>query len=188
MIIRGPADRRPARRSTGRRNPAEPPRCRSAATHRHRLLAGIALTLASLHTPPLAAQVLITGLSDLNLGTWNGVSDLQDEDQHCVYGGQAGRYSIEATGDGPGNSFALRNGPFSLPYEVTYNDGTGWSEMASGQPLSGQRGAPNLVQWLRCVLGRRDPESVRVRVLAQDLGAAIAGGYSGTLTLLVAPE
>ncbi|MGH6921168.1 MAG: hypothetical protein ACREJ0_26120 [Geminicoccaceae bacterium] len=144
--------------------------------------------VASVSASPLAAQVLITGLSDLRLGTWNGVSDLQVEDAHCVYGGQAGRYSIEATGNGPGNSFALQNGPFSLPYEVTYNDGSGWSQLDSGRPLAGQRGAPNLIQWLRCVLGSRDPERVRVRVLAQDLSAAIAGGYSGTLTLLVAPQ
>jgi hypothetical protein len=188
MTIRGPADWRCTRRSAGRPNPPEPPRAGRTETCRQWVLAGFVLAIATLHAPTLAAQVLITGLSDLDLGTWNGVSDLQGEDQHCVYGGQAGRYSIEATGDGPGNAFALQNGPFSLPYQVTYNDGTGWSDMAPGRPLPGQRGAPNLIQWLRCVLGRREPESVRVRVLAQDLSAAIAGGYSGTLTLLVAPE
>jgi hypothetical protein len=136
----------------------------------------------------LAAQVQITGLSDLPLGTWDGSSDMAGEDSHCVLAPHGGRFSIRATGDGPGDAFTLQNGAFHLPYGVSYNDGSGWSAMISGRPLSGQRGEPNANQLQRCLAGRRPPERVRVRVLAQDLGAAIAGGYSGRLTLLVAPE
>jgi hypothetical protein len=138
--------------------------------------------------PPLAAQVRIGGLSDLPLGTWNGSSDMAGEDSHCVLAPHGGRFSIQATGDGPGNAFTLQNGTVQLPYRVAYNDGSGWRPMISGHPLAGQRGEPNPNQLERCLAGRRTPERVRVRVLAQDLGAAVAGGYSGRLTLLVAPE
>jgi hypothetical protein len=144
----------------------------------------IALTAA----PPLQAQVMIAGLSDLALGQWNGSSDLEGEVEHCVLGGPGGRFSIQATGDGPGNSFALLNSAATLPYLVAYNDGGGWSQLVSGTPLGGQRGSQNANQFRRCLDGSQPAQSVRVRVLAQELGAAIAGEYSGTLTLLVAPE
>jgi hypothetical protein len=144
--------------------------------------------VAVLWAAPLAAQVQISGLSDLAFGTWNGASDVEGEVDHCVLGNQGGRFSIEATGDGPGDSFALTNGPVSLPYQVAYDDGSGWSQLNSGTPLSGQRGSQNTNQFRRCLDGSQPRERVRVRVLAQDLSGAIGGGYSGTLTLLVAPE
>lgn len=150
--------------------------------------AWLACIIAFTGAPALQAQVMIAGLSDLELGNWNGSSDLEGEVQHCVLGGPAGRFSIVATGDGPGNSFALLNGAASLPYLVAYNDGSGWSQLVSGRRLGGQRGSQNTNLFNRCLNGSQPPESVRVRVLAQELGAAIAGGYNGTLTLLVAPE
>jgi hypothetical protein len=75
-----------------------------------------------------------------------------------------------------------------LPFQVDYDDGGGWSQLDPGVQLTGQRGEPNLVQFLRCLIGLRPPERVRVRFTAQDLGAAIAGSYGGSLTLLVTPE
>jgi hypothetical protein len=137
---------------------------------------------------PSAAQVQISGLSDLAFGTWNGAGAVEGEVEHCVLGNRGGRFSIEATGDGPGDSFALTNGPVSLPYQVAYDDGGGWSPLSSGTPLAGQRGSPNTNQFQRCLDGSRPPERLRVRLLAQDLSQAAGGGYSGTLTLLVAPE
>jgi hypothetical protein len=149
---------------------------------------GLAFAGALWWAPPLAAQVIITGLADIPLGRWNGQSDLQGEDSHCVLAPRGGKFNIEATGDGPGNTFVLHNGAFTLPYQVSYDDGSGWNRMTAGVPLTGQRGQPNQNQLERCLSGRRSPERVRVRVLARDLGAAIAGGYSGRLTLLVAAE
>jgi hypothetical protein len=150
--------------------------------------AGLAGIVVLLWIPSLVAQVLITDLSDIQLGSWNGASDLAGEDSHCVLAPHGGRFNIAAKGDGPGNAFTLQNGGFLLPYQVSYNDGSGWSPMTPGHPLAGQRGEPNPNQLQRCLAGRRSPERIRVRVLAKDLSAAVAGGYSGRLTLLVAPE
>ena len=83
----------------------------------------------------------------------------------------------------------LLSGPGSLPFQVAYSDdGGGWSQMSPGIPLSGQRGAPNQNQFERCLAGQRSPQRVRVRVLAQDMGTAVAGSYDGSLILLVTPE
>lgn len=192
MVIWAPAVRRGARRAAGRPNATLLRHAGHAKARRRWPLAGItcviAVIWAVISAPPLAAQVQISGLSDLALGSWNGTSDMEGEVDHCVLGNRGGRFSIEATGDGSGNSFVLANGPVSLPYQVAYNDGSGWSQMSSGTPLAGQRGSQNAQQFGRCLDGSRPPERVRVRVLAQDLSGAIGGGYSGTLTLLVAPE
>jgi hypothetical protein len=161
---------------------------RAAIARGRRLVPWVLGALVTTYAPALSAQALITGLSDLALGRWNGGSDLQGEVDHCVYARPGGRFSVAATGVGSAGAFVLQNGPGTLPFRVDYNDGSGWSQLNPGVPLSGQRGEPNLVQLTRCLLGQRPPERVRVRILAQDLAAAPAGSYDGSLTLLITPE
>jgi hypothetical protein len=153
-----------------------------------RLVPWILGSLVMVHTTAVSAQVWISGLSDLNFGSWSGIGDLQGEVEHCVLGPRGGRFAIETTGDGPGGAFVLDGGPASLPFQVDYDDGSGWSQMDPGVPLTGQRGSANQNQFQRCLNGSRPPERVRVSVLAQDLAGAVAGSYGGTLTLLVTPE
>jgi hypothetical protein len=154
-----------------------------------RLVPRIALAWTLSFAPQAAAQVQISGSSDLPLGVWSGSGDLEGIVDHCVRGPQGGRYAIQATGVGSGGTFVLLSGPGSLPFQVDYSDdGGGWSQMSPGVPLTGQRGAPNQNQFERCLAGQTSPQRVRVRVLAQDLGTALAGGYDGSLTLLVTPE
>jgi hypothetical protein len=149
----------------------------------------IASAMALVFAPEVAAQVQISGLSDLQLGVWSGSGDLEGIVDHCVRGPQGGRYAIQATGAGSGGTFVLLSGPGSLPFQVAYSDdGGGWSQMSPGIPLTGQRGAPNQNQFERCLAGQTSPQRVRVRVLAQDIGTAVAGSYDGSLILLVTPE
>ena len=154
-----------------------------------RLVPWIAGAMALMLAPEVAAQVQIGGLSDLQLGVWSGSGDLEGIVDHCVRGPRGGRYAIQATGLGTGGAFVLLSGPGSLPFQVAYSDDNGgWSQMSPGIPLSGQRGAPNQNQFERCLAGQRSPQRVRVRVLAQDMGTAVAGSYDGSLILLVTPE
>jgi hypothetical protein len=165
------------------------PRYRAAMSCGRSLVPWLALAWVLTSAPQAAAQVQISGLSDLALGVWSGSGDLEGIVDHCVRGPRGGRYAIEATGIGSGGAFVLLNGPGSLPFQVDYSDdGGGWSQMSPGVPLTGQSGAPNENQFERCLAGQSAPQRVRVRVLAQDLGTALAGGYDGSLTLLVTPE
>ena len=104
-----------------------------------RLVPWIIGALVATYAPALSAQALISGLDDLQLGRWNGISDMQGEVDHCVYARRGGRFSVAATGVGSGGAFVLRNGPGTLPFRVDYNDGGGWSQLNPGVPLSGQR-------------------------------------------------
>ena len=153
-----------------------------------RLVPWLASSLVIAHATAGSAQVWISGLSDLNFGSWSGIGDLEGEVEHCVLGPRGGRFAIETTGDGPSGAFVLDGGPASLPFQVDYDDGSGWSQMDPGVPLTGQRGSANQNQFDRCLSGSRPPERIRVRILAQDLAGAVAGSYGGTLTLLVTPE
>jgi hypothetical protein len=156
---------------------------------RRRLVPWIAGAWALIFAPEVAAQVQISGLSDLQLGVWSGSGALEGVDDHCVRGPRGGRYAIQATGVGSGGAFVLLNGPGSLPFQVDYSDdGGGWSQMSPGVPLTGQRGSPNQNQFNRCLAGQTSPQRLCVRVLAQDMSVAVAGGYDGSLTLLVTPE
>ncbi len=153
-----------------------------------RLVPWILCSGVMIYAPALSAQVLISGLSDLQFGSWSGVGDLEGSVDHCVLARRGGRYAVTATGVGSGGAFVVENGPGTLPFQVEYDDGSGWSQLDPGVQLTGQRGAPNVVQFLRCLIGRRPPERVRVRFSVQDLAAAVAGSYGGSLTLLITPE
>ncbi len=132
----------------------------------------------------LGETVVINKLDDLNFGSWSGTGNITRVSRHCVASTASGNlFSITLTGNGPGGSFTLASGPGSLPYRVWYRDrpGQAWQEASPGVTIF------NLV-------GRNNPNNcrgqrqrVRVRFMANDLAAATAGTYSGTLTLLVAP-
>ena len=123
-----------------------------------RLVPWIAWAMALTLAPEAAAQVQISGLSDLQLGVWSGSGDLEGVVDHCVRGPRGGRYAIAGDRLGSGGAFVLLSGPGSLPFQVDYSDdGGGWSQMSPGVPLTGQRGAPNQNQFERCLAGQRSP-------------------------------
>lgn len=136
-----------------------------------------------------SAEVQIAGLSDLNLGRWNGTADLMGTVTHCVRSTAPGaRFAIAISGDGPAGGFLLSGGAGAIPYRVAYNDGRGWIDAAPGTPIASQRGYANAIQFNRCLSGASQRQSLRVQVLGSDLGAALSGSYSGTVSLLITPE
>jgi len=132
----------------------------------------------------LPEQIRISGLDPIALGSFDGVSDLAGSDSLCVYRNSSGAiYSLLATGDGAGGAFAVSNGVTAVPYAVEYDDGGGFTALASGVPITAS-GANTVA--MDC--GGSPNASVRVVVLAADVNAAAPGAYIGTLTLMVAPQ
>ena len=157
------------------------------ARHR-RFLLGLLLAVAGWTVfSPIEARaqtVIINKLDNLRFGSWSGNGNITRTSRHCVASTAAGnRFNITITGDGPGGNFTLASGPSALPYRVWYRDwpGQAWQQVTPGVTLFNLRGRnnPNNCQ------GQR--QRLRVRFMANDLAAARAGAYSGTLTLLVAP-
>lgn len=127
--------------------------------------------------------VRVSGLDDIALGLYPGAGDLVGADALCVYRNDpSSRYEIEAGGQGAGRAFELRQGAAVLPFEVDYDDGSGFARLEAGRAL---RASGADTRSPSC--GGLGTGNVRVRVREADLATADAGSYAGTLTLTVAP-
>jgi hypothetical protein len=137
--------------------------------------------------PGGGTQVQIGALDDIRLGTWPGGGELVGEDSHCVKGPTPdGRFRLIARGDGPGNAFVLRSGTDRLRYRVAYDDGAGgYVQLSPNTPRRNLRGARNDGAFRACQRAGQGRERLRVRIPADELSAARAGAYQGTLTLTV---
>lgn len=131
-------------------------------------------------------EVKISNLVDITLPVFNG-TDVSDTSDACIYRNGGGNYQITATGSGPANAFQLVDGgnTVSVNYAVAYDDGTGFSALTSGSSLASS-GASDIDD--DCVTDGADNATIQVTVAAADASALPADTYSGTLTLLVAPN
>ena len=130
--------------------------------------------------------IRITGLDDLDFGTWNGSSNLTRDSFHCVGTNQASRrFNIRAVGSGAGGAFTLSNGSGgTLAYSAAYRSGTGVNRALTANAVqTGHVG----VALSACRSGSQTMR-LRLTISTAQFGAARDGVYTGTLTLTVAPE
>jgi len=137
-----------------------------------------------------AQSVRISGLSDVNLGPIvNLESDSRRSENVCVYSeGTGGAYGISASGSGPGSAFALTSGSGTLPFEVEWSSSSGQSTgtpLTPGVLLTGQSSTAINES---CAPGPPASASLTILFRAADLSQAREGNYSGSLSLLIAPE
>ena len=160
---------------------------------RRLILPGICVS-ACLASPVAAAsnnQVRISGLSDVAFGSISNLAaDIVRSESICVYAKAkpTDRYSVSASGSGTGGAFTLSSGTAELPYDVQYSGSPNQSsgtQLTPNQPLSGQQNSASSDD---CSSGPLKTASLVIILRSTALGAAIGGTYSGTLTLLVAPE
>jgi hypothetical protein len=147
--------------------------------------------LAVYGSPALAAdKVRISGLADVSFGTIGNLgADAVRSQSLCLYSNSSTNgYNVTATGGGPGGSFLLSSGGLSLPYEVQWSSSAGQSsgiKLNPNVPLTGQVSAATQQA---CGSGPASSASLIVVLRSSALSSATAGAYSGTLSLLVAPE
>lgn len=140
-----------------------------------------------------ADEVRITALSDVAFGTITSLtSDLVRSETVCVYAKSppGNNYRITGSGSGAGGTFLLSSGSSTLAYEVQWSDTPGQTsgtQLTANQPLSAQHSTSGSGHPDDC---SGDPLTASLVVILRStsLGAATAGIYTGTLTLLVAPE
>ncbi|MEM7082789.1 MAG: hypothetical protein AAF465_08645 [Pseudomonadota bacterium] len=147
-------------------------------------------------TTGLVARV--SGLNDINFGTWSGAGDLSASDNLCIgrsgvglFG--TGIYRVRLDGDGDAfdvNAFTLSNGTDLLYYNVAFNDavGAGGTPVTGGVMLNNQTGF-GFWQFLNVVFGCAvNNANIEVTIPATELNSAPAGNYTGTLTIVLIPE
>ena len=141
-------------------------------------------------TSASAQQARITKLTDVAFGTIaNFVTDLSNAQSICVYStGTSSRYHVTATGSGAGGAFTLASGSNLLAYEVQWNaspNQTTGNALNAGIALTGLTSTATASA---CGSGPSTSASLIMIIRTGALSAATAGVYSGTLTLLIAPN
>ena len=135
-------------------------------------------------------RVRISKLSDVTFANVDPSVDASNAQNVCVWSNTSTRgYSITATGSGSSSAFALSNGTDAVPYTVGWAQSSGettGSSLTAGAALTGQTStATNL----DCSAGPAASASLVVTIASSTLQSMAAGvDYTGTLTLVVAPE
>ena len=136
-------------------------------------------------------KVSATGFTDVGFGTLlNFQTTTRSAQNLCVYANSNGdRYSVRATGAGPGGSFVMYDGSKTLTYAVEWSDSPG---QASGTNLSANTlltGQVSSATNQNCTgSGGASTASLIVAVRPSDLSSALQGNYSGNLSVTVSPE
>jgi hypothetical protein len=136
-------------------------------------------------------RVRISKLTDIDLTNYDPSVEAVNAQNVCVWSNTATRgYRLTATGSGAASAFTLASGvlpvvPYSVEWANTSGQTTG-SALLTTVALTGQTSSATSAN---CSSGPADSASLIVRIGAPDLQAMPAStSYSGTLTLLVAPE
>ncbi|QIK79726.1 hypothetical protein G7077_13250 [Sphingomonas piscis] len=151
-----------------------------------RLSALLATVAALCPAPAYAQKAKIDDLTDLSFGTiTNLTSDARMSESICVFS-QTDNYNVRATGSGTGGLFTLSNGAATLAYEVQWSASSGQTTGTILSPNNALTGQTSTANNQNCNQGPTASLIVVLRSAA--LSSATAGSYTGTLTLVVAPE
>lgn len=137
------------------------------------------------------ARVRISGLADVDLTNVDPAVDASVAQDICVWSNTVTRgYQVTASGSGTANAFTLANGALpEVAYTVEWAASSGQSNgtpLSTGSALTGQTSSATNSN---CASGPASSASLIVKVGSTDLQAMPAATtYTGTLTLVVAPE
>lgn len=137
-----------------------------------------------------AQQVRISRLADAPFGTLsNFTTDQQFNDSVCVFSSAAGRrYRVTATGSGTGGAFTLASGANRMAYEVQWATASG---QTSGTALSAGIALAGLTTTAAnsgCTVAPTNTATLITILRANAKASATVGSYTGTLTILIAPD
>jgi len=151
---------------------------------------GLALACGMLPSSAYAAndKARISGLADVAFGPVSTATDTPISQDVCAYSSSATNgYSVTATGSGGGGAFTLSSGAAQLPYDVLWADSAGQpngTALSAGTTTSGfistagQQGCSNPTA----------SATLTVVIRAASLGTALAGSYTGSLQITIAPQ
>lgn len=132
--------------------------------------------------------VRITGVADMNFGSYSGSGVFSRNDNVCVYTNSAnGQYLVTAQGSGAASAFTVSDGAsHTIPYTVRWNDQTGTSGNIQLDPSvssATQSGAHTSSE--TCSGG--DTANFEISFTQGALLGVPAGTYTGVLTLIIEP-
>jgi hypothetical protein len=138
----------------------------------------------------IPSRVRISGLSDVAFSNVDPSLDAANAQNVCVWSNTSTKgYRITASGSGAANAFTLANAALVVPYTVEWSGTSGQSGGTALTAGSALTGLTSTATNSNCASGPSTSASLIVKIAAADLqGMNSATNYTGTLTLLVAPE
>lgn len=136
-------------------------------------------------------RVRISGLSDVSFANADPSANASDAQNVCVWSNTSTRgYNITATGSGSGGAFTLASGALPVvPYTVEWAGSSGQTSGTSLAATTALAGQTSTAINSDCSAGPSASASLIVSIGSSTLQGMSAGvAYSGTLTLVVAPE
>lgn len=135
-------------------------------------------------------KIELTGLTDVSFTNQDPSVAASNAQNVCVWSNTSAKgYNVTATGSGAASAFTLANGALTVPYTVQW---AGSSAQTSGTPLVSGTTLHSLTSTATnptCAAGPSSSASLIVNISAASLQSmAAATTYTGTLTLVVAPE
>jgi hypothetical protein len=135
-------------------------------------------------------RVELSGLSDVSFTNQDPSLPASNAQNVCVWSNTSTKgYNVTATGSGTASAFTLANGAATVPYSVEWAGSSGQTSgtgLTSGTALTGLTSTATNPT---CSAGPSSTASLVVRISAANLQAMQAATtYTGTLTLVVAPE
>lgn len=136
------------------------------------------------------SRVRITGLADVAFTNQDPSTSASNAQNVCVWSNTATKgYSITATGSGTAGAFTLTNGSTAVPYTIQWNESSGQTSGSALTSGTAETGLNSTATHHQCSSGPAASASLIVGIASVDLSAMeAASNYTGTLTLVVAPE
>jgi hypothetical protein len=135
-------------------------------------------------------KVQITGLSDVTLSNLDPSAAASSAQNVCVWSNTGTKgYNIKATGSGTSGAFTLANSTFTVPYSVEWSGSSGATSGMALTAATVKTGFTSTAVDPTCASAPTTSASLILKFTAADLQSMRGGqAYTGSLTLLVAPE
>jgi hypothetical protein len=135
-------------------------------------------------------KIELSGLSDVSFTNQDPSVAASNAQNVCVWSNTSTKgYNVTASGSGTANAFTLANGAATVPYTVQWAGSSGQTSgtaLVSGTAL---HGLTSTATNPTCASGPTSSASLIVNISAANLQTMQAAAtYTGTLTLVVAPE
>lgn len=135
-------------------------------------------------------RVQLSGLTDVSFTNQDPSVNASNAQNVCVWSNTSTQgYNVTATGSGTANAFTLANGGLTVPYSVEWAGSSGQSSGSALSTGTALTGLTSTATNMTCASGPATSASLIVRISSANLQTMQAATtYTGTLTLVVAPE
>ena len=135
-------------------------------------------------------RIQLTGLTDVSFINQDPSVAASNAQNVCVWSNSSTKgYFVTATGSGTASAFTLANGALTVPYSVEWAGSSGQTAGTALTASTALHGLTSTATNPTCSSGPSSSASLVVRISSANLQAMQAATtYTGTLTLVVAPE